>query len=79
MNRRKTDKPTLTTKEAAEKLQTSERTIRRMIERGSIEAHKLDPSSKSVYRIPAEAIDRLLQERAAAAHAGERVREPANH
>lgn len=76
-NRRATDKPHLTTAEAAERLKVSERTIRRMIERGTIAAHKLDPGSKSVYRIPAQAVDRLLQERKPAGDAGERITEPA--
>ena len=53
----------LTTAEAAQKLQVSERTIRRMIIRGSISAHKMDPASKSVYRIPETEIDRILTER----------------
>ena len=54
---------TLTTTEAAALLKVSERTIRNMIERGSIHAHKLDPNSKSVYRIPAAEIKRILAER----------------
>ena len=67
----------LTTKEAAAKLKVSERTIRRMIQRGSIEAHKLDPTSKSVYRIPAEAIERLLRARNTSADSGQRTQKPA--
>jgi excisionase family DNA binding protein len=63
MNRRKTDAPILTTEEAAEALQVSARTIRRMIERGSIEAQKLDPTAKSVYRIPMAEVQRILRER----------------
>jgi len=64
MKRRKTDLlESLTTEQAAEELHVSARTIRRMIERGSIEAHKLDPQAKSVYRIPRAEVDRLLQER----------------
>jgi len=58
--RRKTDIPNLTTEQAAEALQVSERTIRNMIKRGSIHAHKLDPTSKSVYRIPHAEIERIL-------------------
>ena len=58
----------LTTAEAAQKLQVSERTIRRMIIRGSISAHKLDPTAKSVYRIPQSEVDRLLQERTTTSH-----------
>jgi excisionase family DNA binding protein len=53
----------LTTAQAAEKLNVSERTIRNMIERGSISAHKLDPQSKSVYRIPLAEIHRILSQR----------------
>jgi DNA binding domain, excisionase family len=65
MNRRKTDLlATLTTEQAAEQLQVSARTIRRMIERGSIDAQKLDPTAKSVYRIPSTEIERILGERA---------------
>ena len=70
--RRKTDLlENLTTEEAAEALQVSARTIRRMIERGSIEAIKLDPTAKSVYRIPREAVERLLQERNTTADASQ--------
>lgn len=54
----------LTTQQAAEKLGVTERTIRNMIERGSIHAYKLDPKSKSVYRIPAIEVDKLLRIRA---------------
>jgi excisionase family DNA binding protein len=54
---------TFSTQEAADRLQVSVRTIRNMIERGSINAHKVDPTAKSVYRIPAAEIDRILAER----------------
>ena len=65
MNRRKTDLlETLTTEQAAEQLQVSPRTVRRMIDRGTLHAHKLDPSAKSVYRIPMAEIQRILAERA---------------
>lgn len=53
----------LTTAEAAQKLRVSERTVRRMIERGAIHAEKMDPTSKSVYRIPETEISRILAER----------------
>jgi len=53
----------LTTKEAAEILEVSERTVRRMIDRETIYAYKLDPTSKSVYRIPDSEIKRILGER----------------
>ncbi len=56
---------TYTTQEAALKLNVSERTVRNMIRRGSLEAIKLDPTVKSVYRIPVEAVDKLLQDREA--------------
>jgi excisionase family DNA binding protein len=54
---------TFSTKEAADRLQVSERTIRNMIKRRSIRAYKIDPTSKSVLRIPRSEIDRILQER----------------
>jgi len=53
----------LSTTEAAEKLKVSVRTIRNMIRRGSLNAQKLDPTAKSVYRIPRTEIDRILRER----------------
>jgi excisionase family DNA binding protein len=53
----------LTTAEAAQKLRVSERTVRRMIERGAIHAEKMDPTSKSVYRIPGTEIERILKAR----------------
>jgi len=49
--------------QAAKLLQASVSTIHNMIERGSLEAHKLDPTAKSVYRIPTKEIDRILGER----------------
>jgi excisionase family DNA binding protein len=55
---------TFSTKEAADQLKVSERTVRNMIERGSINAEKLDPQSKSVYRIKATEIQRILGARA---------------
>ena len=53
----------LSTTEAAEMLEVSKRTIINMIQRGSIHAQKLDPSAKSVYRIPHTEIERILRER----------------
>lgn len=53
----------LTTAEAAKKLKVDERTIRNMIQRGSIHAYKVDPTAKSVYRIPQTEIERILAER----------------
>jgi len=52
-----------TTDKAAQTLKISRRTIVNMIERGIINAYKLDPTAKSVYRIPRAEIDRLLRER----------------
>jgi len=70
--RRKTDLlETLTTEQAAEQLQVSPRTIRRMIRRGSIDAQKLDPTAKSVYRIPTTEISRILGERKNQGHPAE--------
>jgi excisionase family DNA binding protein len=54
---------TFSTQEAADKLGVSVRTIRNMIERGSLNAHKVDPTTKSVYRIPMAEVQRLLGER----------------
>lgn len=53
----------LTTIEAAEKLGVTERTIRNWIEEGAIHAYKLNPKSKSQYRIPHSEITRILAER----------------
>ena len=54
----------LSTTEAAEMLKVSKRTVINMIQRGSINAQKLDPAAKSVYRIPHSEIERILRERA---------------
>ena len=54
----------LSTTEAAEMLEVSKRTVINMIERGSINAYKIDPGAKSVYRIPHSEIERILRERA---------------
>ena len=63
-NRRTTDQELLTTKQAAEQLNVNVRTVLRMIDRGSIRgAFKADPSSKSVYKIPAKEVQRILEER----------------
>lgn len=51
----------LTTKQAARLLKCSERTIRNMIERGSIHAEKLDPNVKSRYFIPRSEINSILK------------------
>ena len=49
--------------EVARLLKLNPRTIRRMIDRESIIAYKMDPNAKSVYRIPRTEVDRLLRER----------------
>jgi len=54
----------LTTTEAAEKLGVTERTVRNMITRKSLHAYKTDPTSKSVYRIPAAEVEKILRARA---------------
>jgi excisionase family DNA binding protein len=54
---------TYTTQEAADKLQVSERTLRNWIIEGYVKAEKLNPYSKSVYRIPKEEIVRILTKR----------------
>lgn len=57
---------TISTAEAARKLQISERTLREWIKNGYIKATKLNPLTKSVYRIPLDEIHRILTERARA-------------
>lgn len=57
---------TYTTAQAAEKLGCTQRTVERMIERGTLKAAKLDPTAKSVYLIPRSEIERLLKGRAQA-------------
>ena len=41
----------ISTQEAAEILKCSQRTIQRMIERGSLKGRKLDPHAKSIYLV----------------------------
>lgn len=54
----------LTVSQVAEILKCTNRTIRNLIKRGSFpNAYKLDPNSKSVYRIPQTDIDKLLEQR----------------
>lgn len=53
----------LTTTEAAQQLRVSVRTIRNWIEEGALNAYKLNPKSKSAYRIPPTEIERILAER----------------
>ena len=42
----------ISTAEAAEILRCSQRTIQRMIERGTLTGRKLDPTVKSIYFVP---------------------------
>ena len=53
----------INTTQAAEQLEIDERTVRRWIEQKVIYAYKLNPKSKSSYRIPQTEIDRILAER----------------
>lgn len=57
---------TLTTTQAAEKLGVSERTVRNWIDNGTIQAHKANPQIKSVYRIPATEVSRIIAQRSRA-------------
>jgi hypothetical protein len=41
----------MTTAEAAQELHCSERTVRNMIKRGTLNARKLDPTAKSIYYV----------------------------
>jgi excisionase family DNA binding protein len=59
---------TYSTKQAAQALGCSERTIRDMIQRGSIHAEKIDPTSKSVYSISKAEIERIIKLRSAKIH-----------
>jgi excisionase family DNA binding protein len=51
------------TSQAAQKLNVSERTIRNWIEDRTINAYKLNPENKSVYRIPQTEVERILRQR----------------
>lgn len=54
----------LTVPEAADVLQVARRTVRAMIDRGSLPgAYRLDPSCRSVWRIPRKDIDEILNAR----------------
>jgi excisionase family DNA binding protein len=54
----------LTTDQAAEMLDVSERTVRRWCEEGRLKATRIDPESGgSPWRIPQEAVDRFLEAR----------------
>ena len=55
----------LTTSQAARKLNITERTVRNWIEDKVIHAYKLNPESKSVYRIPHSEIERIIGLRSA--------------
>lgn len=53
-----------TVAEVAEMLQVSDRTVRNMIERGTLEATKIDPSAtKSSYRIDRLSFESFLSRR----------------
>jgi len=56
----------LSVEDAAARLGVSAKTIRNMIDRGSIPgAYKLDPNAKnSPYRIPTESITKIISQRA---------------
>ena len=54
----------ISTREAAEMLGCSDKTVRNMIARGSLTASKLDPEVKSVYRIPRVQVEKILKVRA---------------
>ena len=54
---------TISTKAAAELLECSDRTVRNMIERGSLKATKLDWKSKSVWRIMLSDVEKVLKAR----------------
>ena len=52
----------LSTEQVAKKLKYSVRTVRYLIERGVFpNAYKIDPNSKSVYRIPAGDIENYVK------------------
>jgi excisionase family DNA binding protein len=51
----------ITTSQAAQQLKVTERTVRNWIEEKIIDAYKLNPQSKSVYRIPQSEIERILR------------------
>jgi excisionase family DNA binding protein len=51
----------LTTAQAAQQLKITERTLRNWINEGTIHAYKLNPETKSVYRIPQSEVDRILR------------------
>jgi excisionase family DNA binding protein len=57
----------ISTREAAEMLGCSEKTVRNMITRGSLKASKIDPQSKSVYKIQRSDVESILKVRAGAA------------
>jgi len=51
----------LTTSQAAKKLNVTGRTIRNWIDAEVIYAYKLNPKSKSVYRIPRTEIEHIIR------------------
>jgi len=52
-------KDEITTQEAAKILGCSQRTIQRMIDRGTLYARKVDPNAKSVYRLDRKEVEAL--------------------
>lgn len=54
----------ISTREAADLLGCSEKTVRNMIARGSLQASKLDPQAKSVYRISRADVEKIIKARA---------------
>lgn len=55
----------ISTTEAARRLGIKPRTIQKWIEQGIIKAYRLNPSGRSVYRVPVAEVERILNERKA--------------
>lgn len=53
----------MSTSEAAEVLEVSPRTVRNLIGTGVLEAVKINPKSKSVYRVTVGSVHKLLASR----------------
>jgi len=61
----------LKTKDVADRLGISQRTVQRMINRGSFpNAKKLDPNLKSIYLIPEKDFETLFKKQASGGKAG---------
>lgn len=52
----------LTLDEAAKLLGVSRQTVWNMIQRGSLNGFKLDPTAKSIYFVPREEVEHLLKQ-----------------